>query len=200
MATTTTPRIDPATTHAPTLLLAFELGVSQWKLGVTTGVAQRPRQWHVPGCAVQAVFEEVNRAKRRVGLPEDTRVVSGYKAGRDGFWLHRCLRAHSMRILSWTRRVWRSIVVSGERKPTGSMCASFLQWCSAIWPGRRRWGVWSGSQASRMKIAACSTGSRATEGHPLVGASESTLKHTRARSKQPYPSSVSAVHSSDSST
>jgi transposase len=29
-------------------------------------------------------------------LPEDARVVSCYEAGRDGFWLHRSLVAHSV--------------------------------------------------------------------------------------------------------
>ena len=32
-------------------------------------------------------------AKRRFRLPADTRVVSCYEAGRDGFWLHRFLEA-----------------------------------------------------------------------------------------------------------
>jgi transposase len=34
---------------------------------------------------------EIRAAKRRLGLAEDVPVVSCYEAGRDGFWLHRCL-------------------------------------------------------------------------------------------------------------
>ena len=37
---------------------------------------------------------EIKAAKKRFNLPEDTPVVSCYEAGRDGFWLHRCLLAH----------------------------------------------------------------------------------------------------------
>ena len=32
-------------------------------------------------------------AKGRFDLPAETAVVSCYEAGRDGFWLHRCLGA-----------------------------------------------------------------------------------------------------------
>ena len=41
-----------------------------------------------------AGLEEMVRAKRRFGLPADTRVVSCDEAGRDGYWLHRFLKAH----------------------------------------------------------------------------------------------------------
>ena len=40
---------------------------------------------------LEAVREELRRAKQRCGWPEEARVVSGYEAGRDGFWLHRWL-------------------------------------------------------------------------------------------------------------
>ena len=84
-----TPRKDQHRTEQPTLFLAFELGVNTWKLAITTGAAQRPRERSVPAGDVQAVQEELGRARRRVGVPEDARVVSGYEAGRDGFWLQR---------------------------------------------------------------------------------------------------------------
>jgi transposase len=93
MTITATPRKDQHRTEQPTLFLAFEPGVNTWKLAITTGAAQRPRERSVPAGDVQAVQEELGRAKRRFGLPEDARVVSCYEAGRDGFWLHRCLVA-----------------------------------------------------------------------------------------------------------
>src|SRR5207302_5851761 len=40
---------------------------------------------------LDALAREVQRAKRRFGLPDDAPVVSCYEAGRDGFWLHRYL-------------------------------------------------------------------------------------------------------------
>jgi transposase len=91
MATTATTHVDQETAFTPTLFLAFELGVNKWKLGFTTGAAQRPRERQVPAGDCQRVLEERRRAKSRFGLPEAARVVSCYEAGRDGFWLHRFL-------------------------------------------------------------------------------------------------------------
>jgi transposase len=96
MATPAATRTDQATTHRPTLFLAFELGVTTWKLGFTTGMAQRPRERPMAAGDVHGLDEEITRAKRRFGLPDDARVVSCYEAGRDGFWLHRCLVAQGV--------------------------------------------------------------------------------------------------------
>jgi transposase len=93
MATAATPHIDQETACTPTLLLAFELGVHKGKLGFTPGAAQWPRERHVPGGDGHTVLEEIRRAKSRLGLPAEARVVSCDEAGRAGFWLHRfCLR------------------------------------------------------------------------------------------------------------
>jgi len=91
MATTATTRGNQETACPPTLFLACELGVNTWKLGCTTGAAQRPRERQVPAGDCQTVLEEIRRAKSRCGLPEEARVVSCYEAGRDGFWLHHFL-------------------------------------------------------------------------------------------------------------
>jgi transposase len=96
MATPAATRTDQATTQQPTLFLAFELGVTTWKLGFTTGMAQRPRERTMTAGDVHGLEEEMTRAKRRFGLPDDARVVSCYEAGRDGFWLHRCLVAQGV--------------------------------------------------------------------------------------------------------
>jgi transposase len=96
MATSVTTRMDQAITHRPTLFLAFELGVNTWKLGFTTGAAQRPRERSMPAGAIHILDEEIAQAKRRFGLSHDARVVSCYEAGRDGFWLHRCLVAQGV--------------------------------------------------------------------------------------------------------
>jgi transposase len=96
MTTRAKTRLSPETTRTPTLFVAFELGVSTWRLGFTTGVAQRPRERQVPAGAVHTVLAEIDRAKQRFDLPEQTRVVSCYEAGRDGFWLHRFLVAQGV--------------------------------------------------------------------------------------------------------
>jgi transposase len=96
MATTATIHGDQETVFTPTLFLAFELGENTWKLGCTTGAAQRPRERHVLAGDGHAVLEEICRAKSRFGLPAEARVVSGDAAGRDGLWLHRFFVSQSV--------------------------------------------------------------------------------------------------------
>src|SRR5262245_7081640 len=91
MTTATQLRMTAETTGRPALFLAFALGAHQWKLGFTTGAAQRPRERNGPARHLEAVREEIWKAKARVGWPADTPVISGYAAGRDGFWRHRWL-------------------------------------------------------------------------------------------------------------
>jgi hypothetical protein len=67
MATPAATHMDQATTHQPTLFLAFELGVNTWKLGFTTGAAQRPRERRMPAGAIHVLHEELARAKQRFG-------------------------------------------------------------------------------------------------------------------------------------
>ena len=88
MMTTTRPNESAAT---GCLLLAFELGQRSWKLGFTVGMGQRPRIRQVPAGAVETLGTEIERAKKRLGLPAESPVISCYEAGRDGFWLHRYL-------------------------------------------------------------------------------------------------------------
>jgi transposase len=96
MATRVRPHIEQEPSSQPRLFLAFELGKNPWKLGFTIGVAQQPRERTIPAGDVARLQHEIARAKQRFGLPEDARVMSCYEAGRDGFWLHRYLVAHSV--------------------------------------------------------------------------------------------------------
>jgi transposase len=75
----------------PVIYLAFELSNAHWKLGFTTGPGRRPRQRTINARDLTALEDEIRRAKKHFDLPEATRVVSCYEAGRDGFWLHRYL-------------------------------------------------------------------------------------------------------------
>jgi transposase len=84
-------RTNDCTTPAAVLYMAFELGEGKWKLGFTTGLGQKAREREVVARAMVCVEQEIAAAKERFGLPADTTVVACYEAGRDGFWLHRCL-------------------------------------------------------------------------------------------------------------
>jgi len=73
------------------LYLAFELGEANWRLGFSIGLAQKPRRRKIEARDLIALEEEIVLAKKRFRLPERAVVKSCYEAGREGFWLHRCL-------------------------------------------------------------------------------------------------------------
>lgn len=84
----------PATTRpraCSTLYLAFELGNTEWKLAMTTTLEHQPLVRTVPARDVKALARELARAKQHFGLAAGASLQSCYEAGRDGFWLHRCL-------------------------------------------------------------------------------------------------------------
>jgi transposase len=88
---TATARSEKGNTDSAVLFGAFELSNKTWKVGFTVGLGQKPRERVVPARDLKKVLEEIGAAKRRFKLPESTRVVSCYEAGRDGFWLHRAM-------------------------------------------------------------------------------------------------------------
>lgn len=79
-----------------TLYVALELSSTKWKLAFTVGLGQSPRLRTIDAGDLPRLLEEIQRAKQRFGLPEKARVLSCYEAGRDGFWIHRFLRAHGV--------------------------------------------------------------------------------------------------------
>jgi len=97
MTTATTRQAE--STASPVLMMAFELAETHWKLGFTTGAAQRARRRQIPARDVERLEIEIAAAKRRFGLAADVRVMSCYEAGREGFWLHRWLVAHGVQNL-----------------------------------------------------------------------------------------------------
>jgi transposase len=86
-------RRSDSTAQAAVLYMALELSEKTWKLGFSTGLGKEPRQRDIPARAMVALEGEIRAAKERLGLPPETPVASCYEAGRDGFWLHRCLLA-----------------------------------------------------------------------------------------------------------
>jgi transposase len=88
--------VHSTSTAAPVLYIAFELSWTTWKLAFTVGAGQPPRIRTVPARNTRLVLDEIRRAKVRLGLPDDTPVVSCYEAGRDGFWFHRFLLHHGV--------------------------------------------------------------------------------------------------------
>ena len=71
------------------LYMAMELSNRSWKLGFSDGAKQRRKSIEARN-RVQ-LLEEVSRAKSKLGLAEEVRVVCCFEAGRDGHWLYRWL-------------------------------------------------------------------------------------------------------------
>ena len=83
------------TTIAGSLYVAFELGDWSWKLSLGD-VVRLPSRCTVAAGDTAAVFTAISKAKARRHLATEASVRSCYEAGRDGFWLHRCLEAHQI--------------------------------------------------------------------------------------------------------
>jgi len=77
-------------TEGRKLYMAFELADKEWKLFFTDGSKERSRS--IGAGDLVRLEVEIQKAKDRFGLKEQTQVISCYEAGRDGFWLHRYLK------------------------------------------------------------------------------------------------------------
>ena len=75
------------------LYMSFELSDKKWKLGFSNGLAQKVRIRTIDAGDLSGVRAEIEKARKRFSLPGETRVISCYEAGRDGFWLHRFLES-----------------------------------------------------------------------------------------------------------
>ena len=91
-------RMKPSSTErtlpkpiGPVLYLAIELSQKNWKLGFTVGFGQSARLRNISARDIKSLQKEIQLAKKRFHLPEIIAVISCYEAGRDGFWIHRCL-------------------------------------------------------------------------------------------------------------
>lgn len=90
-------RTLPGSVSEATLYVAFELGATSWKLGMTSGFGMKPWVKGVPAGDWAAVRRLLQAATMRFGLPATAPMVSCYEAGRDGFWIHRALLREGVR-------------------------------------------------------------------------------------------------------
>ena len=138
---TSTATRDKHSTKMETILhLAFELGDAHWKLGFTTGFGRKPRLRTIGAGDIAALEDEVVLAKKRFRLKTSSPVVSCYEAGRDGFWIHRCLakeyRNATSTTICYTPREEREIATMAKRKNKqqqpelvrrdGGLCVTFV--------------------------------------------------------------------------
>ncbi len=77
------------------MYMALELSKRTWKAGfAVNGTDCRIKD--VKAGDIQRLLEVIATMKAKLGLAADAKVVSGYEAGRDGFWIHRLLVSHGI--------------------------------------------------------------------------------------------------------
>lgn len=69
--------------------MAMELSNKNWKLCFSNG--EKLRHVNVVAADQKGLRTAIERSKEKLGLSADCQVYSCYEAGRDGFWIHRCL-------------------------------------------------------------------------------------------------------------
>ena len=72
------------------LYMALELSKAKWLVRCSSGGRKTHQDVVLPNDE-KGMAALVRRAKEKLGLAEDAKVVSCYEAGRDGFWPHRFL-------------------------------------------------------------------------------------------------------------
>jgi transposase len=87
---TTSPQLQ-LTTESSVLHMAIELSASKWKLAFADRYGRPPRIRSIDAGDFVKLRDEMERARKAFDLEDDCRVISCYEAGRDGFWVHRCL-------------------------------------------------------------------------------------------------------------
>ena len=82
--------MTPVTTATnESLFMAMELSNKNWKLAFSNG--EKLRYVNVIAGDQKGLRLSIERSKEKLGLPAEAPVWACYEAGRDGFWIHRCL-------------------------------------------------------------------------------------------------------------
>ena len=92
----------PAATHGETArcLFAIELSKQSWVIGFITPLSAKINRRILSGGDWRGLLELIGEMRARVSRETGraVEVISCYEAGYDGFWLHRQLEAHGIRI------------------------------------------------------------------------------------------------------
>lgn len=86
--------------HTTTLVMVLELSGKSWQLGASVpGASRRPLRSIAVG-DVAGILKTIERWKAEAdkGGYRMSRVVLGYEAGRDGFWIARSLQEHGIEV------------------------------------------------------------------------------------------------------
>lgn len=80
------------------ILIAIELSVSSWLVAVRLPATEKSRLHRIEGGDATALLALIGdlRSRASTKLNHTVDVACCFEAGRDGFWLHRLLTAHSV--------------------------------------------------------------------------------------------------------
>lgn len=84
-----TAQVSNDTVTTGILYMAMELSQSKWHLAFGNGI--KVRQVVIDANNTLSLQEEIRKAKEKFKLSQESKIVSCYEAGRDGFWIHRFL-------------------------------------------------------------------------------------------------------------
>lgn len=90
----TTRLVNDSTTRGK-LYMAMELSQSKWH--VAFGNGSKVVEKKLEAGDVLALMEAIKQAREKLKLSEEAPVWSCYEAGRDGFWIHRCLEQQGIK-------------------------------------------------------------------------------------------------------
>lgn len=88
--------LDVTGNEARRLYMALELSKSRWLVGSATGPGGGIRRVGIRGGDWARLLEEIQRSLIHHELSGSSEVLVCYEAGRDGFWLSRCLEQHGI--------------------------------------------------------------------------------------------------------
>jgi transposase len=77
------------------LYMALELSQSKWLIAFGNGV--KTREVTIKANDIEQLLLEIQKAKQKFRLLPEALIFSCYEAGRDGFWIHRCLEKLSIK-------------------------------------------------------------------------------------------------------
>jgi len=89
-------RHEDDTKNEETLSVSLELGERHWKVAVGGELGGEMKLKQIKAGNGERLVALLKEFRDELWLSDEARIVSCYEAGREGFWLHRFLRAHGI--------------------------------------------------------------------------------------------------------
>jgi transposase len=101
MSTTLVANATTSNVLLPVLCVAIELSMKKWKIGILGRSERNPSVHEISGDDWTALMALIDKAKQRLGLPAQTRVLACFEAGRHGHYPYRMLKKLGIDVHEW---------------------------------------------------------------------------------------------------